>query len=74
MVQVPVERYDAGEEAWQHLVGDAGIEPATSAVWAALSGASRLHSPEPANLPELRFHALLTDRVREARFWRVRVG
>jgi hypothetical protein len=32
MVQVPVERYDAGEEAWQHLVGDAGLEPATSAV------------------------------------------
>ena len=25
MVQVPVERYDAGEEAWQHLVGDAGL-------------------------------------------------
>ena len=32
MVQVPVVRYEAGEEAWQHLVGDAGFEPATSAV------------------------------------------
>jgi hypothetical protein len=32
MVPVPVERYEAGEEAWQHLVGDVGIELATSAV------------------------------------------
>jgi hypothetical protein len=74
MVQVPLERYEAGEEAWQHLVGDAGIEVATSRVKSALSEASQLHSPEPANLPELRFRALLTDRVREARFRRVRAG